>query len=303
MNWHKKVVSYDAFLADKENLINQGVLVTDMPNDEYHAHEGISSTGIKKVKQSPAHYKYPEPFNRSRAMDMGSAIHAAVFELEWFKEKYMLLDDVEDRRKPEYKKAKEAIGEEFVFVKNEVRHIRGMYKAVRSRKRAIELLQLSGWSELSGFIRDDNGIIRKVRFDRLTACGKILDLKKTQDARRDAFSKSISNYEYDMQAAWYIDTFKMLTGDDADGFRFIAVEEKRPHGVAVYTIDEPSLMIGRDYNNKAYDTYLECVKTDHWPCYSDNLDDQEIGVTSWRVYQWESDMNPESEEDGDFTNE
>lgn len=285
------VVTYDQFLADKDALINRGVLVTGMPNDDYHKHEGISNSGLKLVKRSPAHYKYPEPFNRSRAMDMGSAIHAAVFELDYFKENYMLLDDIEDRRKPEYKKAKDALGEEFVFVKNEVRQIRGMYQAVRKHKRAIELLQEPGWSELSGFKRDENGIIRKVRFDRLTISGKILDLKKCQDARQREFSKSIGNYDYHMQAAWYLDAFSLITGLDADGFRFIAVEEKSPHGVAVYPIDEPSLMIGRDDYQEAYATYLECVQADHWPAYSD--DEQEISVPSWKVYEWEEKQTEE----------
>lgn len=285
------VVTYGQFLTDKDALINRGVLVTGMPNDDYHRHEGISNSGLKLVKRSPAHYKYPEPFNSSRAMDMGSAIHAAVFELDYFKEKYMLLDDIEDRRKPEYKKAKDALGEEFVFVKNEVRQIRGMYQAVRKHKRALELLQEPGWSELSGFKRDENGIIRKVRFDRLTVSGKILDLKKCQDARPREFSKSIGNYDYHMQAAWYLDTFNLITGLDADGFRFIAVEEKSPHGVAVYPIDEPSLMIGRDDYQEAYATYLECVQTDTWPAYSD--DEQEISVPSWKVYEWEEKQTEE----------
>jgi hypothetical protein len=298
--WHKKVVSYEQFMADKENLINQGVLVNGMPNDEYHNHEGISASSVKLIKRSPAHYKYPEPFNRSRAMDMGSAIHAAVFELEWFKENYMLLEDVENRQKPEYKKAKESLGEEFVFVKDEVRRIRGMFQAVRKHKRAFELLQEGGWSELSGFVRDENGIIRKVRFDRLSDSGKILDLKKTQDARPAEFSKSIGNYFYDMQAAWYIDTFELITGAKADRFRFIAVEEKSPHGVAVYPIDEPSLMIGRDYNEQVYDVYLQCVRDDHWPCYDNEDEEIEIDLPNWRVYQWEEMKELEM---GEFENE
>lgn len=292
------VVTYDQFLADKDSLINRGVLVAGMPNDEYHKHEGISNSGLKLVKRSPAHYKYPEPFNHTRAKEIGSAIHAAIFELEWFKSKWVILDEIQYRTEPDYKKAAKALGGAFVLTGVEGRQIRGMYQAVRKHKRAIELLQEPGWSELSGFKRDENGIIRKVRFDRLTISGKILDLKKCQDARPREFSKSIGNYDYHMQAAWYLDTFNLITGLDADGFRFIAVEEKSPHGVAVYPIDEPSLMIGRDDYQEAYATYLECVQTDAWPAYSD--DEQEISVPSWKVYEWEE---KQEQAIGEFNND
>lgn len=279
------VVTYEEFLSNHDALIERGVLVAGMPNDEYHAHQGISNSGLKAVKRSPAHYKYPEPFNKTRFMDIGSAIHAAVFELEWFKERYILLPEVKDRRQPEFKAGVKIHGEEFVFVADEVRRIRGMYQAVRSHKRAFELLQESGWSELSGFVKDENGIIRKVRFDRLTESGKILDLKKCQDARKREFSKAIGSYDYHMQAAWYTDTFELITKQQADGFRFIAVEEKSPHGVAVYPIDEPSVMIGREDYQEAYATYLECVKTDNWPKYSE--DEEDVSIPNWKIYEWE----------------
>ena len=47
-----------------------------MPEREYHAHPAVNASGLKRILQSPAHYKlHLEP---SDAMDLGSAVHTEV---------------------------------------------------------------------------------------------------------------------------------------------------------------------------------------------------------------------------------
>ena len=283
----EKIVSYDVFKRQPE-LIESGVFVLGMPNADYHAFDGVSASTLKTVSRSPAHAKAMADFETTRAMEIGTAIHTAIFELERFKREYKLLDDVADRRSADYKNAAKAFGGDKVLTGPESNDVRGMYAAVRKSKSAMKYLAKAGFAELSGFVRDpQTGIIRRVRFDWITIDGEIVDLKKTQDARPDAFSRAISSYDYHAQAAWYLDTFAMIDGGEClHPFRFLAVEESKPHGVGVYAIDEPSLIIGRDTYSKAYDTFCECSKTGVWPCYDDI--EQSIGVQNWVVYKWES---------------
>jgi exodeoxyribonuclease VIII len=282
----EKIVSYDVFKKTPE-LIESGVFVVGMPNDDYHAFGGVSSSILRAVSRSPAHARSVSDFERSRAMEIGTAIHAAIFEIDRFKREYTLLDDIADRRSADYKNAAKAFGGDKVLTGPESESLRGMYAAVRKSKSAMKYLGKSGFAELSGFIRDpQTGVIRRVRFDWITVDGEIVDLKKTQDARPDAFSRAISSYDYHVQAAWYLDTFAMINGECSHPFRFLAVEEQKPHGVGFYAMDESSLIIGRDTYGKAYDVFCECSKTGIWPCYEDA--EASIGVQNWVVYKWES---------------
>ena len=64
--------------------ITEPCYVTDMPADVYHAHDSISNTGLKLMMRSPAHYKYQERKESTRAMVLGSALHMACLEPDIF---------------------------------------------------------------------------------------------------------------------------------------------------------------------------------------------------------------------------
>jgi hypothetical protein len=70
----------------------------------------------------------------------------------------------------------------------------------------------------------------------------IADVKTTEDASIEAFSKTIAQYGYAQQAAYYMD----LLG--ASHFVFIAVEKTAPYAVGVYCLDAASIAVGREKN-------------------------------------------------------
>ena len=54
-----------------------------MTNAEYHASEGISSSNLKLLAESPIHLKHKDLFRmESKAFDFGSLVHALVLEPE-----------------------------------------------------------------------------------------------------------------------------------------------------------------------------------------------------------------------------
>ena len=55
-------------------------IIKDMPNEVYHAHESISKSGLDLILRSPAHYRFRERSEPTRAMQLGTASHTAILE-------------------------------------------------------------------------------------------------------------------------------------------------------------------------------------------------------------------------------
>lgn len=263
-------------------VIKPPCFIANMPNEIYHSQqEGISSSGLKDVLRSPAHYKFKAPRAQSRAMVIGSAIHAALLEPEVFKRDYVLLKDVAARTASEYKQAAKVHGSELVLTGPESDKIAGMQEAVLSNSLMASRLSSEGWRELSLFVNCPNtGVLVRVRFDLLTESGVIVDLKKTQDARPSAFSRAIDNYGYDLSAALYVDALSWATGEQ-HSFEFAAVEEEMPHGHKLYQPCDTTLNEGRRKYQEALTLFAECEKSESWP----SLECEEVEIISLPPYR------------------
>ena len=170
------------------------MLTRDLSNEAYHASSAISKSGLDLIARSPAHYAYRSPSAPSRAMEMGTAIHTALLEPDRYATEYVTVD-CEDRRASAYKEAVKVHGSERVLTRAESDKIGGMSASVQGNPHAQSLLKHDfAATEVSILTVDpETGVNVKCRFD-LLAGNKALDLKKTQDARPDAFAKSVANY-------------------------------------------------------------------------------------------------------------
>lgn len=255
----------------------------DMTNDDYHNEsEHISKSGLDLIARSPAHFRYAAPRAATRAMEIGTAIHAAVLEPERFASEYMLLRDVKDRRASAYKEAAKEYGSERVLTGGEADKVAGMQEALRSHQHIGQALaDEDGRPELTVFTTDPStGVGVKCRFDWM-ANGAALDLKKTQDARPAAFCKSVANYGYHVQAAFYEDVWLWETGERLRSFEFAAIEETMPHGVMAYQLDTEAMQEGRRIYREALQAYAKCLESDHWPAYGDAV--EFISLPAWAV--------------------
>lgn len=239
---------------------------SELSNAEYHALEGISKSGLDLVNRSPAHYKYPAPRVPTRFMDVGTAIHCAILEPEEFARKYMILNGIKTRTAPEYKKAAKVLGPELVLTETEGAEVTGMMEASKLNKQAQASLAIAGNAELSVIAKDPvTGIQVRCRFDWLTDCGDALDVKKTQDVRDDAFSKSVHNYRYHVQQAFYEDVYFWLTGERLKSFKFWAIEQKKPHSNRIINLDHEAVMEGRRAYRANLNLLADCIDKDVWP--------------------------------------
>lgn len=254
-----------------------------LSNDEYHRSQGISSTGLKRILRSPAHYKRPPEFNSTRAKEIGSAIHCAILEPERFIIDYRIVD-CEARTSSAYKAACKDHPKERVLTTAEHENIIGMQAGVVRNRKCRELIEADGKYELSVFAKDpETGVLVKVRYDKLIdAIGMPVDVKKCQDASREQFRRSIGNYHYQLSAAFYMDAWEWLHGEKLDVMRWIAVEEQSPHAAARYMPNDEALKVGRAQYRVALNIYAECLERDEWPEY-DPDDEEEIDLPAWML--------------------
>ena len=235
--------------------------VINMPNEAYHNHPSISKSGLDLINRSIAHYEYRTPFEPTRHMEIGTAIHAALFEHERYKKDYILLPNVKDRRASEYKQAVKASGtSELVLVGHESDKVNGMYQSVSLNSDAMQLLS-DGYPELSVFaVCPTTGLQLRCRFDFLSKGGQAVDLKKTQDVRYDKFQRSIGSYRYHVQDAFY--TYVAALADIVVGsFHFLAVEEQPPHANKIYTLDDEAKAVGEREFKRDLEAYAAFKKS------------------------------------------
>lgn len=259
----------------------------DVPMDEYHTWDAASNTRLNRLKRSPAHLKayLDEPPPDTAALRLGRATHAAVLEPDLFAERYVC-GPPGDRRKKEVKEAWAEIeaqySPEYILKPDEYDACIAMRNSVRRRMSAAGLLGGQGDCELSVVWKDAaTGVTCKARADRVSydlAGGTIVDLKTTTDASRLNFERAIFSLGYYRQAALYLNGFN-AAGRSVRHFTIIAVEKTPPYEVGVYRLTEGALEAGEDEIKELLKKYRECVETDEWPGYPDEI--QDIALPSW----------------------
>lgn len=284
--------------------------VVGMPNETYHSIKShVSCSMLKRMKQSPFHFFNPAPFEQSRPKEIGSAIHSKVLEPESFSSEYIMMPELKDRQRPEYKSAckvfgaevasnlglklddKEiySLGSKYVFAGKECHDIDAMFNAIYGNDDAAELLNSDGWCELSGFATcPRTGLKLKIRFDKRLKDGRAIDLKKTQSVHDRDLSNSITSYGYHIQEAFYTYVDSLICGKELESFEFIFAEEKYPNEVKVGPLDDISRAIGKQEMNKLLDLVVHYSNNQHKP--TNNNPRTIFSVAEWKLREFEDEI-------------
>ncbi|RJU02002.1 recE [Arthrobacter frigidicola] len=238
-------------------------------SEDYHRGPGFSSSGARTLtSKTPAHFRHQQTHpTYSDAFDMGTAAHSVILEND-----YTGILEVDA---PNWltKAAKEAKSEARAaglvpLLSKDLRAVEAMHASVLAHDRARTILQ-GGKAEQSVYWHHETGTLLKARPDKFnpdSALGPlIVDLKTTISADPEKFSKSVADYGYHQQQAWYEDGLK-AHGFDAK-FVFVLVEKAPPYLVNVVELDPYAVELGRFANDKAIRLYNECTTNDHWPGY------------------------------------
>lgn len=262
-----------------------------LDNEMYHSSEGYSNSFLAALLRSPAHAVARLKWKSTRNMEIGSAFHGNTLEPELFKRDYRIVE-CDARTSALYKAAIKDYPSAQVLTIAEHETVQGMTAGVYRNAKLREIIELPGSPEVAFFAVDpDTGLPIKCKFDWLTDCAISLDLKKTQDARAFAFSKSIYTYMYMMQDAFYRHVYKCATGEELQEFYFGAVEEQRPHASNRWRLGPESRKKGDALFREALITLAICLDRGDFPAYPDDGDD-EIEIPAY-AFEQEDEMEGE----------
>lgn len=192
----------------------------ELSNEQYHAMEGISASGLKQAWKDPKLYALRGELRRlpSPALTMGTALHEALLEPHKFNIKNYNLT-------PAYQEKLEVM--------------------IHNGGKMFDYILSKTQNEVS-LILQDNGFKRKVRVDAYDEkMGVIYDVKTTKHNSPSLFIKDAYELGYHLQAAFYIDTLRMA-GIKADYFAFLCVPNENPCEPFAVQIDDLFIEDGRE---------------------------------------------------------
>ena len=232
-----------------------------MTNSEYHDHPAISSTQLKLMDESYAHFKHSGLFKYTTdTMDFGTLVHTMTLEPETFEEEFSI--------QPKGAKINTTIGKQIwedyeeklngrLSVKeDEVKLAESM--AYNARIMMNELLSVedfsrTGWSELSFIVVDPYTQLQlKCRPDFITKDGILLDLKTTSKINDRDLKSTVTDFNYARQVAFYIKVLE-LSGIKVRRAALVFAESTRGNMVKVRMFDDAIL----DEARRSIDEMLE----------------------------------------------
>lgn len=258
--------------------------VYEMPEDEYHAHRALSSSGARALlpPSCPEIFHHEREHRRpaKREFDLGHAAHMLVLgdgpELHVVGADNWRKDATKAERDAAYAcGAVPLLPEEFDTVQ-------AMAAKLRQHPRAAELFEDGGIAEQSLFWRDPTtGMECRARPDWLTP-RRIVDYKTTVSAEPGAISKSVANYGYAVQEVFYRAGAVELDLIEPDApFLFVFQSKNPPYLVTVVELDDDWRRIGHDKMRRALEIFRDCTEADVWPGYSDDI--ETISPPTWYV--------------------
>lgn len=254
----------------------------------------LSSSGAKTlVNDCPAVFAYRREHGRpdKAAFDFGKAAHDEVLG-DGIPVVVVDADDWRSKAAREARAEARAVGAAPVL-RAEWETVQEMAAALRAHPIAGKLLDPErGAVEQSAFwIDQDSGIWCRARYDYLRqGPGRTLvaDYKTTASANPRDFAKSVWNYGYAGQGAWYLDGVHALDLGDNPAFLLVAQERQPPYLVSVFELAGPALKIGAERNRRARALFAECSETGVWPGYSNEVELLDLPVFAERQHEQEA---------------
>ena len=266
-------------------------IVENLPALAYHSDDAVGSSLIRKLQTStPMHAKaMMETPMSSPAMALGTALHAAILEPENDLAQAVVQPDIDKRTKlgKEEHATFAALNEgRCIITPDQAQQLDGMTIACLKDWRIKHALSACKRREVSAF-----GLIgghpAKARLDAWNGHGMVLDLKTTRDLACD-FEKSIANFGYGLQAAWYREVLRSVFASegrlmpDDFSFVFLVVETAFPHGTAVYRMSDEVMDCYSDRLVELQKQWWECVLKNEYKGWPDS-EVVDIGLPAWAL--------------------
>ncbi|MEI8288638.1 MAG: PD-(D/E)XK nuclease-like domain-containing protein [Verrucomicrobiota bacterium] len=248
----------------------------DIPDADYRNAVGVSNSMLKVLRErwSPeyAQLRLKTPKETTEAFAFGKAIHASLLTPD-VKPTWIVAPEGMSFRTKEGKAWKEAQQKGGLDVIQFDGNYGGTRLTATIKKFKSHALAMSaigdGKPEVSCFAPYNCGgtVMRKMRADWVCTAPTIVDLKTSMDCspkcvgKRDEFSSSLYDLDYDMQAAFYLDTYNDAKPEDRkENFVFVAMdwdEDTGYVGIRVLQCDETVIKSGREKYTEALIRWIE----------------------------------------------
>lgn len=256
--------------------------------------QGASSTALKKLLRSPAHYQayLKAPDVDSEARRFGRAVHALLLERPLFLEKFAVWADGRRAGKKYDEFCALQAGKTIL---NESEYNRAMEAALALRQ-CPDFPLLGDWldgagasdpaesvpaarTEFSIFWQeavgegDEAGVVLcKARVDAHSPPPYHIsvDVKTTDDVREEAFMHQFMRLDYDLQAAHYCAGLRAFYGEEYQ-FLFAAVESQEPFATRIFELDKDVFSSGVKKRETALKRLVQCQHTGNWPSYPSGI--------------------------------
>jgi hypothetical protein len=257
--------------------------------EDYLKVPAISSSGIKRVLESPQHYlcdvmglNKNDDDGEKDHFRFGRAAHCLVLEPQKFKETYVVEPEFigltqDGRPSKTSKDAKEkreqwrnSLSPEVQIVTEKERDDLTYMVDSLVQDPVIKGLLKTGRPEVSGFFQDkDTGLWCRIRADYLSrdAQGRLYlaDLKTAQSVNEGIFATAAARFWYDIQLAFYLDGIEQITGEKVEQVGLIAVEKKPPYQACLYWLTEDDLETGRAWYKHGLKVLKKSITENDWP--------------------------------------
>lgn len=261
---------------------------------DYHARSEISKSDLDLLAKSPYHFKHKaELKEQTKALVLGSAVHKLVLEPADFLNEFIIEPQVDRRTKDGkacYQLFIDSSADKQILDPATYELAQQIANSVNSMRETAKFMR-DGLAEQTYFGEID-GVPVRCRPDFYNEnLGLVIDLKTTSDASAAGFAKSVANFNYHVQNAFYTDILRQ-NGKVVNNFLFIAVETKKPFMVGFYTLDEAAIEQGRITYQALLERYKLCLALGEWWGYarfepqSERIEAiQTLSLPTWKFYE------------------
>jgi len=257
-----------------------------MTDEEYQALPGTRASWLKVLaRQTPAHLqaRMQEPVD-TEALRVGRALHTAVLEPELYDQRYAVAPQVDRRTKEgraaweEFTTRCEAQGQT-ALTHIDAAMVNGMARGI-ARTSTATLLRECDMREvvLTGEV---DGYPCKARIDACNSTsGLLVDVKTCQSASPRAFTRSVVDFGYLLQMAFYR-RLMLVNGIGSwdSPTVLVAVEKQRPYCAAMYHLHHADLVREEATLPRLLELLTRCQAEDTWPGYSSTV--QTLLMPEW----------------------
>lgn len=233
----------------------------------------IHFSDLKAFAVSPMHYKHACETERiaTRPMLIGTIVDRALTNGKapptW----------AGDRKGNDWKAYRDRMAREFpsedVVTQAEVDAAMPMVAAVRANP--VVMPYLTGKPQV-GMTWEVMGMKCSTRGIDVVGDGWLSDLKATMSAKPGIFEWHAQRQLWHAQLAWYEEGAKQVGIRVDKGLFLVAIESKQPHPSGVFRLSAGALEAGRRCVRLWLEQLRACEQADHWPGYSERIEDFDI---------------------------